>query len=158
MAKKKAPTDLISAFTWAFNVIENEDVPPAEQLTLMHIIARANRAFWKPIQISASKLAAAMCKDKRSVSKALQALEDKALIVKMEGGYTLGIPDDELNPFSSTRPEPAGTAEGSAERNAAISAKPAGDDAGTRRAIGKAQGGAGDTPIGGFRYFNDSVS
>ena len=158
MARKKAPTDLISAFTWAINVIENEDIPPAEQLTLMHVIARANRAFWKPIQLSASKLAAVMCKDKRSVAKALKALEDRALIVKTEGGYTLGIPDDELNPFSGARPESAGTDKGSAEGNAAVPARIAGHDAGTGGAPDGTQGSAGDTPIGGFRYFNDSVS
>lgn len=159
MAKKKAPTDLISAFTWAFNVIDNDDMPPAEQLTLMHVLARANRAFWKPIPLSASKLAASMCKDKRSVTKALKALEEKSLIVKTEGGYTLGIPDDELNPFSGgARPESAGTD----FANPAESFPPArgatANDAGTRGAAVGTEGGTEHSANRPIKYFGDTVS
>lgn len=160
MAKKKAPTDLISAFTWAFNVIDNDDLPAAEQLTLLHIISRANRAFWKPIPISAAKLAASMCKDKRSVDKAIKALEEKALIVKVEGGYTLGIPDDERNPFSDTgaRPESAGTYFGNPAESVPPARGTAGNDAGTRGAAEGTEGGAENPAGGAIKYFGNPIS
>lgn len=162
MAKKKAPTDLISAFTWAFNVIDNDDLPAAEQLTLLHILSRANRAFWKPIPISAAKLAASMCKDKRSVDKAIKALEEKSLIVKVEGGYTLGIPDDELNPFSGgvtsiARPEPASAYLPDTAESVPPARRTVGNDAGTRGEAGGTEGGVEDPAVGAIKYFGNPV-
>lgn len=131
MAKRrKQATDLISAFTWAFNLIENNDIPAAEQLTLLHVISRANRAFWEPIPLSAAKLAASMCKDKRSVEKSLAALIARGAVVLREGGYVIGIDNagvgndakaDSANDNTGEDKPPGGTARtGKSAENSAI--------------------------------------
>lgn len=152
MAKKPRTTDLISAFTWAFNVIDNQDLPAAEQLTLLHILARANRAFWKPIALSASKLAAAMCKDKRSVTKSIMALESAGLIVKTEGGYILGIPDDELSPFIGAGASSANPSAGISPAGR-VAENDAGKGSGNSAAEDRAEYSAGN----GFKYFSDTI-
>lgn len=136
MAKKRA-LDLIAVFNWAFNIIDNDDIPAAEQLTLMHVINRANRAFFRPIPISAAKLAASMCKDKRSVVKAVESLESRGIIVKTEGGYVLGISEG---------------VDGAADGGIVDA------NAGKNGATAEVEGGGEDTGGAEFRYFGAAAA
>lgn len=82
MAKKQ---DFVTAFVWACNVLDTQDLSIAEQAVLFNLLKLINRNFWKPIKISAYKLARTMCSDVRTVNKALNSLAKKQIIFNQEG-------------------------------------------------------------------------
>lgn len=94
MAKK---IDIVQAFVWASNILDTEQLTLAEQATLFNLIKLINRNFWKPIKISAFKLARVMCSDQRTIKKTLKSLADKNIIhfnvineIKLEGDIFIG--------------------------------------------------------------------
>lgn len=94
MAKK---IDIVQTFVWASNILDTEQLTLAEQATLFNLIKLINRNFWKPIKISAFKLARVMCSDQRTIKKTLKSLADKNIIhfnvineIKLEGDIFIG--------------------------------------------------------------------
>lgn len=82
MAKKQ---DFVTAFVWACNVLDTQDLSIAEQAVLFNLLKLINRNFWKPVKISPYKLARNMCSDVRTVNKALNSLAKKQIIFNQEG-------------------------------------------------------------------------
>lgn len=80
MSKPAKKETLINYFNEIFNLIDNQELTDTQQLTLLHLLHRLNRNFWKPVKVSENKLAGAMNKDKRTVAKALKQLEDLQII------------------------------------------------------------------------------
>lgn len=88
MAKKT--NDFVTAFIWACNILDTNNLSIAEQAVLFNLLKLINRNFWKPIKISAYKLARTMCSDKRTIEKAFKSLAEKKIIYIEEGEIYIG--------------------------------------------------------------------
>lgn len=99
MAKK---IDIAQVFIWASNVLDTNQLTIGEQATLFNLIKLINRNFWRPVTITAYKLAQNMCCDLRTVKRSLPALIQKNIIHahitnenKLEGVFYIGYVDEQ---------------------------------------------------------------
>lgn len=76
---------------WWMTVLENQDVPPIQQLAMFHIINRINKNFWQPVQISVNKLAAVMNSDRRTVKAAINALIAQNCLIESTEGVNINV-------------------------------------------------------------------
>lgn len=83
--------NLIDAFVWAFNQIENRALTTVQQNALLHIINRLNRNMWKPVPIVPKALAASMSVDTRTATKAIDYLIKSGIITETQGGYDIDV-------------------------------------------------------------------
>lgn len=88
---KKNQLSIVNAWNWFVNVTDTNILTSSEQLVLIHLIKFINRNFWKPIKIEPQILAKSTNKDNRTVKKALTTLINKGFITQSEGGYFIGI-------------------------------------------------------------------
>jgi len=88
---KNISINLPVAMAWWMTVIENQDVPPIQQLAMFHIINRLNKNFWQPVQISVNKLAAVMNSDRRTVKAAVNALIAQNCLIESTEGVNINV-------------------------------------------------------------------
>lgn len=84
---RKPQVNIVNVFTWFSNVLDIHDLDNSETVVMVHIIKYLNRNFWKPVKMSAYKLAKNLGKkDDRTVKAALKRLKEKHLIIESEEG------------------------------------------------------------------------
>ena len=74
--------NVVTAFVWACNILDTQTLTLAEQAILFNLLKLINRNFWKPIKITAYKLAQSMGSDHRTIEKNLRTLEQKGVIYR----------------------------------------------------------------------------
>lgn len=86
----KTRINLYSVYKWWWDILDTEDIPSTEQLTMFHMIQLINKNFWKATKVSLNKLSAAMMKDKRTVKKSIENLIELGYLVEKDGEYNVG--------------------------------------------------------------------
>ena len=85
MAKQTA-TNIVDVWNRTSVIVESGDFSAVEQLTLFHCLIALNRNLWLPTKINPAIIAAAMRKDKRTISSAIEKLISENILYRTEGG------------------------------------------------------------------------